>query len=58
MNYVVAAKWPGGAMNIYTYGQDIQEGTLESAKAFLEYVEHMEPDDVWNIYEVEFKLVS
>jgi hypothetical protein len=55
MNYVVAAKWPCGTMNIYTYGEDIQEGDMESAKGFLEYVRLMEPSKNWNIYEVEFK---
>jgi len=55
MNYVVAAKWPCGTMNIYTYGEDIQKGDMESAKGFLEYVQFMEPSKNWNIYEVEFK---
>ena len=61
-NYVVARKWnpedPITALCIYTYGHQIQTGTLADAISFLEYVtEQSEPDEQYHIYKVHYEKI-
>lgn len=53
-DYVVAGKWPSGEMNIYSYFNEIQHGTLASAKEMLKYVRDKEGCEEHKIYRVAF----
>lgn len=61
--YVVARKWhpddPASDLCIYSYHSEIQSGTMESAKRFLDYV-NGQSDDVkdYRIYRVAFVEVN
>lgn len=62
-NYVVARKWkqedPITALCIYTYGHQIQTGTLADAQEFLAYVtERAEPDEQYHIYKVNYTQIN
>ncbi len=58
--YIVARPWhpgePERGLCIYTYFHQIQKGSLERAKSFLEYVRTQEPGNAneYGIYEVKF----
>jgi len=59
--YVVARKWhpddPNSDLCIYAYHTEIQTGTMEDARRFLEYVNvRLRRDDKkdYSIYRVEF----
>lgn len=47
--YVIARPWddasPTGALCIYAYGNEIQEGDMNGAKAMLDYVRRMQQDE-------------
>lgn len=43
INYVVGYKNKDGSMNIYSYGCEVQHGSLEGAQHFLEYVRRQTP---------------
>jgi hypothetical protein len=42
---------------IYTYGSEIQEGSLQRAKNLLAYVNRQDPKEQYSIYEVSFTKV-
>lgn len=57
--YVVARKWypdnPASDLCIYAYRTEIQTGTMEDARRFLEYVNGRRDDEKdYSIYRVEF----
>lgn len=62
-NYVVATPWPTTpwpsepkALAAYMhYNSQVNYGTLEDAKGFLEYVKQQRPDVDWKIYKISLK---
>lgn len=63
IDYVVAHKWDetkpvSGNLAIYAYSSEIQHGTLEDAKSFLDYVKSQSPDEQWNIYKVKYEKLT
>lgn len=63
IDYVVAHKWDEskpicGNLAIYAYRTEIQHGTLEDAKRFLDYVRERSPEDDWSIYKVSFSKLT
>jgi len=62
-SYVIARPWKDTepeSLCIYTYHNEIQHGTKESAKRFLEYVRSRSDSDSkkYAIYKVKFKKVD
>ncbi len=62
-NYVVARKWnpedPIHALCIYTYGDQIQTGTMEDAQEFLTYVTaQADPGEQYHIYKVNYEQIN
>lgn len=51
-NYCVAHYWKDneGSIGTYTYGSEVQHGTLKDAKQFLKYVRKQSPDKDWKIF--------
>ena len=58
-NFVIAGYWPGTKnFCIYTYGSEIQEGTIKGAKNLLEHVQFMtrnDEDKDYKIYKVNYE---
>jgi hypothetical protein len=62
-NYVVARKWapddPITDLCIYTYGHQIQKGTLADAQRFLEYVQSgADEKEEYHIYKVSYEKLT
>ena len=63
IDYVVARKWDvnkpvPGNLSIYTFASEVQRGTLDEAKEFLEYVQQRRPEEEWDIYRVRFEKLT
>lgn len=63
IDYVVAHKWDetkpvNGNLAVYAYGSEIQHGTLDDARSFLNYVKSQSPDEQWNIYKVKYEKLT
>jgi hypothetical protein len=67
MDYVIARRWepedPESSLCIYTYGSEIQRGTLKDAKDMLAYVKRQskrdgDPHKEYSIYEVAFRKLA
>ena len=76
-DFVIAKKWypddPDSSLCIYTYGSEIQQGNMEEAQSFLDYVKMMtefdnkresiikkqplDPNE-YKIYKVTFTLID
>lgn len=56
INYVIGHYWnppqDTGSIGAYTYISEVQYGTLEDAKEFLEYVKEKSPDHDWRIFQL------
>ncbi len=61
-DYVVARPWDDEDPNylaIYTFGSQIQRGTIEEAKDFLNYVQRQgNKDEKYSIYKVNFEKID
>lgn len=61
INYVVARPWDQKDpehLAIYSYFHDVQRGTLEDAKNFLEYVKNKDNSEDYAIYIVNFRKID
>lgn len=57
--YVVARRWdpddPNSGLCIYSYHGEIQNGTMEDARSFLDYVRCQGPEKDYGIYRVRYE---
>jgi len=57
--YVVARRWdpddPNSGLCIYSYHGEIQNGTMEDARSFLNYVRRQGPEKDYGIYRVRYE---
>lgn len=60
-NFVVARPWKKDDPDnlcIYAFGGEVQRGTLEDARGFLEYVQSREQSEQYKIYRVNYEVIE
>jgi len=64
-DYIIARHWNEGSLSIYTYHNQIHNGTLKTAQEFLEYVQFMTRNDDnknykddWKIYKINYEEIE